>query len=202
MQNLVNSNFSYLHTKTISDKLFLREQFKNITDLNVENIKLVELVKMTDKKKWLTRFMKTYNGQVKKIDDSIYGSFSKFFVAVCDDKQVGFIRLTNYSDVYAHLNLKEIWSISEAYVKPCYRNKGVLRKILKTVIQDHNVKMLRIETKRLIENSNYYATLGFTKIALINNGYLSVAYTKELESALKAFEKINASNDPDFKLAA
>lgn len=202
MQNLVDSNFSYIPSAWVSYKKSSNGQFEDITGFNLRNIKLVELVKMADKKKWLNRFLKSYSGKVREIDNTLYGGFSKFLLAICDDKEVGFVRLTNYSDVYAHLNLKEVWSMSEAYVKPCYRNKGVLREIIKTVIKDHKVKMLRIETARLIENYHYYKTLGFKKMSLINNGYLSIAYTNEMETALKDFEKTNASNDTDFKLAA
>ncbi len=63
-------------------------------------------------------------------------------------KELGSVRIRKIDEPDLHLG-ENVWSVSEAYVKPAYRHQGVLREILEQVIRDHGVKMIHIERDRV-----------------------------------------------------
>jgi hypothetical protein len=91
------------------------------------NLTLVKLTKVQDKRKWHDRFIKNYAGRTKQASPTIFSdAVSLFFVTQSASDLLGYIRITNYSERYEHLTNQPAWSASDAYVKPVYRNRGVL----------------------------------------------------------------------------
>ncbi len=157
-------------------------------------LKIVE--KMAEKMKWEQRFFTAYKGGLLPISDVIFSSLCKFLVAVEDGKELGFMRLSDYSRKGVGYLSEEFWSISDAYVKPRYRGKGVLREMISQAVRDHSVKMLFIETSRLAKNYDYYSTLGFSDVKLVEEG--KMAYVRHVGT-----HKVRlASNDAQYKICA
>jgi GNAT superfamily N-acetyltransferase len=125
--------------------------------------KIEEITKLYDKVNWIKRFKLNYSGKVT-IDSKIYGSGCRYFVAILDGKEVGFIRITNYTEMWAHVYNGIVWSASDAYVKKQYRNQHVLRRLLKYVIDHCHVKSAFIEVELYAAYYSYYRTLGFTNL--------------------------------------
>ena len=159
-------------------------------------IELKPIEKLAEKQKWLKRFCKAYSGGLGAVTDALFGPLTKYFVAIEDGKELGFIRISDYSSCRATFPGEKVWSISDAYVKPPSRKKGVLRRMLTQVVRDHHVKMLFIEKERFFKNSVYYSTLGFTDVLPVGDG--SMVYV-EINSAPTAQA---ASNDAIYKLYA
>ena len=157
-------------------------------------LKLVE--KLADRLKWQRRFNASYSGGLLPVTDALFGPLVKYFAAVEDKKELGFIRISDYSKQCANYPSEEVWSISDAYVKPGYRRKGVLRDMICKVVKDHNVKMLFIDTERLVKNGAYYIALGFSNIQYVDDGamaYLSIDRTSSPQAA---------SNDAQYSICA
>ena len=158
-------------------------------------LKLKEIVKYAEKRKWLVRFEHDYTGGFE-IHTDVFGPLSKMLVAVDGNKELGYIRLGNFSRRFNSYTNDQVWSIAEAYVKPAYRGYGVLREMISLVVRDHNVKAMLIETARYQAFKAYYTTLGFSSVFLIDDGELARVY-------LDSFTQIaTAANDDYFKKAA
>lgn len=167
------------------------------------NLSLVKLTKVQDKRKWHDRFIKNYKGHTKQASPTIFqDTVSLFFVAQSESDQLGYIRITNYSARYSHLTDQPAWSASDAYVKPKYRNRGVLRFMLTEVITKHSVVSALIDQERLYANLHYYLTLGFScKSAGPCNGLFYIhqaSFNQHLEQMFQA----QAQNDDNFNIAA
>ena len=65
-------------------------------------------------------------------------------------------------------------------MKPPYRSTGVLKRLAEYVIKEHNVKMMYIETSRLVNNFDYYQKLGFKNYYTVKNGLLSWAFQDDI----------------------
>jgi ribosomal protein S18 acetylase RimI-like enzyme len=158
-------------------------------------LKLKEVVKYAEKRKWLERFAHDYTGGFE-IHAGVFGPLSKMLVAIDDGKELGYIRLGNYSDYFGRYTSEKTWSITEAYVKPAYRSKGVLREMISLVVSDHNAKGMLIETIRYNANKAYYTSLGFTEVFLVDRELARVF--------LSSFSHIAtaAANDRHYKQAA
>jgi len=164
---------------------------------------LVKLTKVQDKRKWHDRFIKNYAGHTKQASPTIFSdAVSLFFVTQSASGLLGFIRITNYSARYSHLTDQPAWSASDAYVKPTYRNRGVLRFMLTEVIAKHFVVSALIDQERLDANEQYYLSLGFS---CTSDGpskgllYMHQAIFKQhLEQKIQA----QAQNDDYFNIAA
>lgn len=153
--------------------------------VNEKYITLDELTKLSEKMKWLERFQKSYSGGQAKTSDSFFDSHCKFLVAKANGKELGYIRIIDRSSELMKFGAKNTWSVSEAYVKPCYRNQGVFRSMLKIVICEYNTKLIKIETERLAANDHYYRTLGFDHAFTVQNGELAIAYLDEIADVMK-----------------
>lgn len=92
-------------------------------------MEIIEITKLAEKLKWMEQFRKNYSGDCLKMSLKVHESnFSRYFVAKEDGKELGFVRITNKS--YIDSPLKNIWCISDAYVKAPYRSNGVLKKLI------------------------------------------------------------------------
>jgi GNAT superfamily N-acetyltransferase len=167
------------------------------------NLSLVKLDKVQDKRKWHDRFIKNYKGHTKQASHTIFNDIvSLFFVAKSESDLLGFIRITNYSARYSHLTDQPAWSASDAYVKPTYRNRGVLRFMLEEVITKHFVVSALIDQERLDANEQYYLSLGFSCTSDGPSKGLLYIHQASFKQHLEQKIQAQAQNDDYFNIAA
>jgi hypothetical protein len=154
------------------------------------DVKIREITSIIEKKKWMKSFIKHYSGEKTSLHSHMFSKVSRFFVGSIKGKDVGFIRITNYTNVFKEHYSSQVWNASDAYVKNIYRGQSVLRQLLEYVILNCQVKMVRLETSRLAENYNYYKSLGFTFSRMVGNGSLSISVIEDLKDS---FIKIASS---------
>jgi GNAT superfamily N-acetyltransferase len=145
-----------------------------------------EITKLADKAKWMREFKRNYSGKVTTLDSKIYGVGCRYFVAVLDGKEVGFIRITNYTELWSNCYDEIVWNASDAYVKKNYRNQHVLRRLLKHVIDHCHVKSAFIEVERFVAYYSYYRTLGFTNFLYGRDDWLVHIIHKDLFECVKS----------------
>lgn len=138
-----------------------------------------------EKHKWMCRFLSSYSGKYNQPSEDIYGNLCKFIIAESNGKELGFIRITDYSSEFGRFGCKTLWNLSDAYVKPAYRHRGVLRNLIQYAVKNHHVKTIRAETKRLEINQGYYKALGFTQGIAIGNGEMAIVYLDEVNVAIE-----------------
>jgi GNAT superfamily N-acetyltransferase len=143
------------------------------------NISFKEITMLADKRKWMKRFFRDYSGEYKKENPNMYLKTVKFVIVVSEDKELGFARINDKSGFFANQTSDAVWNLTDAYVKPAYRGKGVLRELISHLIANYNVKMLYMETDRFHKNLFYYQTLGFTKYYTVQNDLMVWAFLKE-----------------------
>ena len=124
---------------------------------------LIEIHLLSEKRKWQSRFAKAHKRYELRTSDEIFGDRVKFFVARDNRKELGFIRINNKTGNFKDKVDYEIWNAADAYVKPAYRNKGVLKGMLQDVISNHNVKMCCLVPELFTKHQSYYRELGFVK---------------------------------------
>jgi hypothetical protein len=159
-------------------------------------LQLREIVKHADKLKCMNRFRQAYSSGVLPLNSAIFGELVRFFAAVVDGTEVGHIRICNYSSSFEGKSNDEVWSMSEAYVKPAHRHKGVLHDMITLAVRDHKVKMLYIEPQRLVRFSSYYRALGFSSCRSANDPTMVFAVLDSFRN------EIRAANDEHYKQAA
>jgi GNAT superfamily N-acetyltransferase len=170
--------------------------------MKIENeIVLTEVQKLAEKMKWLERFQKSYSGGQAKTTNKFFENSCKFLVAKSNGKELGYIRIIDRTSELRKFGAADTWSVSEAYVKPAYRNQGVLRKMLKVVISDYKTKLIRIETERFEANYSYYETLGFKNAFSVQNGELAIAYLDEIADVMSLRNQV-LKNEDVYKKAA
>lgn len=177
LKNIFSENYSN------DEKLEIYPEASNDQYFKFPDIKIREITRIDEKKKWLKLFIKKYSGEKNKLNSTMLGNISRFFVGSIDGKDVGFIRITNYTETFKKHYCGEVWNASDAFVKTPYRGQSVLRHLLDFVIRDCNVKMVRMETSRLLDNFFYYRALGFNFCRKVGDGYLSIAVTNEIQDA-------------------
>ena len=149
------------------------------------DVVIKEITHLREKRKWLECFAKAYSGSRIELHPQMFSDKCRYFVALLDGKEAGYIRITNYTDEWKEYYDGELWSASDAYVKKPYRNKSILRQLMEYVMKNCNVKAVRLEAERLNNNARYYKMLGFTYGWKIYGGQLSIAVVRELEVAAK-----------------
>ena len=165
-----------------------------IYELEIQNnsktseIEIIEITKLAEKRSWLNKFINSYTGG-KKGEVTNEGLFmSRCFVALCEGKEAGYIRVANYTSAFTkHGAEGDTWAITEAYIKPPYRSKGILRQLIKHSIKNGNAKLFRIQTYRLMENFAYYFSLGFTYNYKIDDSDMSVVSLGEFRHVLENY---------------
>lgn len=150
---------------------------------NFPDVDIQEITQLREKRKWMDNFTKAYSGSLIEIQPVMFTERCRYFKALVEGKEAGFIRISNYTDVWKKYYDGEVWSASDAYVKKTYRNNTILRQLLSFVMGNCNVKAVRLETERLNKNAKYYNTLGFTYGWSFDEGKLSIAVVRELEEA-------------------
>jgi len=126
-------------------------------------MEIVELHDLSEKRKWMKRFAKAYkNGEVKDRPE-VYSDRVRFFVAKEGSSDLGFIRINNKTQNFRAKLDFEIWNAADAFVKPVYRSKGVLKDLLLFVMANAHVKMCTLDPVVLSESESYYKNLRFTK---------------------------------------
>lgn len=120
----------------------------------------IEIHQLTEKKKWQNRFIKAYGA----IDPNanMFGTNSRFILAIENGKELGFVRINDKSSFFSIHTSMPVWNITDAYVKPAYRHKGVLKALIQHVIENYDVRMIYMTTDRFMDNLDYYRSLGFT----------------------------------------
>ena len=184
---LLNAYKSAAHSNVIA--------YENSKDIEIT---LKELTKLAEKKKWNEKFYKSYKGGKAKFSIEQISFEAMFLVANLADKEVGYVRLTQCCE-YAEYGAPCVWCISEAYVKPGYRNNGVLREMLKILVTNYNVKLIHIETQRAVTHENYYRSLGFTNVA--RTEFTDLIYLIQADFA-PILDKHAQANDEHYNLAA
>lgn len=117
----------------------------------------------------MKRFSKAYkHGEVKDRPE-VYGDRVRFFVSKEGSSDLGFIRINNKTQYFRAKLDFEIWNAADAFVKPVYRSKGVLKDLLLFVMANANVKTCTLDPIVLSQNEGYYKNLGFTKAVLQQN---------------------------------
>jgi len=156
-----------------------------------------------EKVKWLNRFIAHYSGGIANVNlDVICSDLCKFFVLENNGNQVGYIRLTNYTDIFAKYTNSNVWHICEAYVKKCYRSRGYLRYMIEECVASHDACSLRIETTRLQKYCDYYYSLGFTYAYTVDDE-LSLAFQSKIQSAAEQRNAdYRAANEGQYQNAA
>ena len=125
---------------------------------------LVEIHERAEKKKWQKRFIRAAKGyEHRKITDEMFADNVRFFVAKENDDELGFIRINDKTKFFEGRYDGEVWNATDGFVKRPHRNKGVLKFMLKNVIENHNVKMCLLSRDLYSEHSDYYKDLGFEK---------------------------------------
>jgi len=120
-----------------------------------------EVFDLHKKKTRFRLFSRAYFGCVTKAPEALYGPLCRFFSAYEGDIEVGFIRITNYTnDGFAPYKFL-LWCASDAYVKPQYRNRGVFKNMLQYVIDCHFVQMILLKKTTYNSNKSYYESMNF-----------------------------------------
>ena len=134
-----------------------------------------EVNKLANKEKWMQCFKKAYSGEIRRLPLKAYDpENSRMFVAKLGDKEIGFIRITNYTDVFEDVYDGEVWNIGEIYVKPSYRGQGVSSRLIHYVSRCCHVKSILLEPERYEENQYYFNRQGFTFALKTDDGLLRV----------------------------
>ena len=163
-------------------------KFLKATQQEVIDIQVVEITKLADKRTWLNKFTKAYTVGKDGVVTNAGLDSCRCFVALYEGKEAGYIRLGSYTSAFSkHGAEGEIWSICEAYIKPPYRSKGILRKLIKYVVANCNAKVFRIQTYRLTENFSYYFSLGFTYSYQVGDSDMSVVSLGECRHILENY---------------
>ena len=133
------------------------------------NITFEEIFALHKKEACIRRFQKSYHGSVMPTPDDVYSEGSRFFSAHQETVDLGFIRISNKTNMGFASNDVSLWCASDVYVRKEYRSQGVLKKLLHYVINNCDVKLIFI--KRSIFNSNreYYSSMNFNKIIQFPN---------------------------------
>lgn len=153
------------------------------SEFKCSTFEVKEITNLKEKRKWMEYFDKGYSGSTIGLQPAMFGTLCRYFLAIVDGKEAGFIRITDYTEMWSKYYDGQVWSASDALVKKPYRNQAVLRRLLIYVIENCHVKSVRLETERLHKNSRYYKSLGFSYAWSFGDGQIAIAVQKELESA-------------------
>ena len=145
-------------------------------------MKITELHKLGEKQKWQRRFLKAYSGETVSDSSQLYGINVRFFIASDKDAEFGFVRINDKTKFFKSQIPFQVWNLTDGYVKPPYRSKGILRKLIEYVVKDCEVRMIYIQTDRFLRNYNYYQSLGFNNHYTVKNGEFTFAFQDDVWS--------------------
>jgi GNAT superfamily N-acetyltransferase len=168
------------------------------------DLRLVKVEKIKEKKKWLYRFIKSYSlGVTVPSIEMFQDHICEFYVAIDSGNECGYIRIRNREIANHELGNLAFRFVLEAYVKPAYRRRGILRFMLEEAIRSLQVLAIRIDADRFGKHLWYYRSLGFTFGYRDESGnLLTVCH----ENSRALFNKIpidkEASNEKEFRKTA
>jgi hypothetical protein len=173
------------------------------TQIELTNLRLVKITSKKQKLKWNNIFRGSYQGGLRKAPKETFkDDVSQFFVVKSNNFELGFIRISNYSWRFSRVTNKPIWSASDAYVKPGYRSRGVLRFMLSEVVSKHSVVQAYLEETRLKQNIEYYKSLGFSRVIRGYQDGLVFVLQDEFAQSLRNYLIMQASNEEKYQIAA
>ena len=126
----------------------------------IDSIEIKQVSKLAEIIKWIDRFYKSYTGNVNKINYcDLIGE--KIFVATYQGKELGYTRVIDITNSFSEFYGNKVSRIAESYVKPLYRNQGVVTALHRYAVEHENVRTMRIETYRFVSNRIYFENEGF-----------------------------------------
>ena len=141
---------------------------------------ITEIHKFAEKKLWMNRFIKAYSGATQSDSSGFYGTNVRFFLATDAETLLGFIRINDKTTLFNNKIPFQVWNLTDGYVKPPYRSKGVLKKLIDYVVKECDVRMMYIETDRFLKNYHYYQSLGFNNHYSVKNNELTWAFQDDV----------------------
>ena len=150
------------------------------------DLEIQEVTKLANKQKWMQCFKKAYSGEIKDLKIKLYDpEISRMFVAKLGNKEIGFIRITNYTDRFEEVYDGEVWNIAEIYIKPSYRSQGISSRLIDYVLRCCHVKSILLEPERYLENQYYFNRQGFTFSLETQDGLFRVYLDRFKDIALR-----------------
>lgn len=168
------------------------------------DFQLVKVVKIKEKRKWIDRFIASYSVGVTVPSVEIFKDhICEFYVAIESGKDCGYLRILNRNISNLSIERTPFRTMLEAYVKPPYRKRGILRFMLEESVRKLQVQAIRIDADRYEKNYKYYKSLGFTFGYRDPDGYPSTVFHESARVFLNksAFAE-EASNETDFQKVA
>ena len=122
----------------------------------------IRMVQVTDPKmifKWHKKFAMAYFGHPIDPEGFYFldTNVNKFIFAFQGLIPIGFVRISCSTS----LDTEMMWSIQDAYVRPGYRSKGMLKMLISKCVSDYNCGVILLSYDRVIKHLSYYAALGF-----------------------------------------
>jgi len=157
------------------------------------DVEIKEITKLAEKSKWNERFYKSYSGGKRRIPVDKLNE-CKVFVASYKGNELGYIRIHNVTHTFSQFYDGVVWAVSEGYIKPPYRSNGVLTLLRSFVVENHNVKVMRIETERYNNLRNYYSEQGFVLAYDVDDSGISIICLPEFYDAMWAYNKFHSEH--------
>jgi hypothetical protein len=154
----------------------------------IDSIEVKEVTKLAEKIKWNDRFLKSYTGHAKKINSDAL-ICSKIFTATYQGKELGYTRVTDMTKSFSEFSGDKVSRITESYVKPPYKSQGVVTALRRYAVKHENVKTMRIETYRFINNRNYFESEGFYFAYSISEE-MCIICTRDFFEPLATYNKV------------
>ena len=147
-------------------------------------MELVEIHELAEKKKWMKRFRRAFKNSGGGDPDLIYSDLCRFFVTKDNGHELGFIRINNKTKFWKDEYDFEVWNAADGFVKRQHRGKGVLKFMLKNVIENHQVKMCCLHSDQYSKHLKYYRDLGFVSESKGKDSELYWLYQKDINPYL------------------
>ena len=157
----------------------------------IDLIEIKEVTKLAEIIKWIDRFYKGYSGDVNKINycDLID---TKIFVATYQGKELGYTRVIDVTNAFSDFFGDKVSRIAESYVKPLYRNQGVVTALHRYAVKHEHVRAMRIETYRFFKKKAYFESEGFFYAYSISDE-MCIICTRDFFEPLAAYNKVMAA---------
>ena len=157
----------------------------------IDSIEVKEVTKLAEIIKWIDRFCKSYTGDVNKVNycDLID---TKIFVATYQGKELGYTRVIDMTKSFSEFSGDKVSRIAESYVKPLYRNQGVVTALHRYAVKHEHVKIMRIETYRFFKKKAYFESEGFFYAYSISDE-MCIICTRDFFEPLAAYNKVMAA---------
>jgi hypothetical protein len=166
--------------------IFTNQNTPSSQKISVSELGVKEITKLAEKAKWNDRFYKNYSGGKQRIEIDRLNE-CQVFVATHKGSELGYIRIHNKTEFFSEFYGGEVCSVCEGYVKPPYRSNGVLTFLRRYVIENHNVKVMRIETERYNKLREYYSEQGFILAYDVDDSGISIICLPEFYDAMWAY---------------